>query len=145
MINGFKKTIFKASRIGISLLAYKAFYGNIDQANPYAVIAERNVFWLVASPPASVSPPSSAPVKVTPKLTGIVKAAGQRPRAFFACATSRVAAYFSLCEGERDLGLGLEVVNIREADEAADVVSSGNRPTVWLRDSGGQSLPRNVH
>jgi len=106
-----------------------------EGANPYAVIAERNVFHLNPPPP----PPSvedTAPKADLPviKITGIAEISG-KVRAFFVTQPKdpkEPPTYFSLAEGERE-GI-LEVVRIYAAEQKIDIVNSGKAETLTFKD-----------
>ncbi|HWD17994.1 MAG TPA: hypothetical protein VHB20_01845 [Verrucomicrobiae bacterium] len=109
-------------------------------ANPYAVISERNVFHL--NPPPPPAPPPEAPKADLPviKITGIVKIAN-RIRALFVSQPKNgkeTPTYFNLGEGERD-GI-LQVVKIYPDDQKVDVINSGTPATLTVKED---SLAKN--
>jgi hypothetical protein len=111
-----------------------------EAANPYAVIAERNVFHL--NPPPPPPEPDEKPKEDLPviKITGIVKI-GNKTRALFVTQPKNnkdAPTYFNLAEGERD-GI-LEVVKINAEDQKVDVINSGKPATLTVKDD---SLEKN--
>jgi hypothetical protein len=111
-----------------------------DANNPYAIIAERNVFHLNPPPPPPASeeaPKADLPVI---KITGIVKI-GDKIRALFVTQpknTKDAPTYFNLSEGERD-GI-LEVVKIHVEDQTVEIINSGTPATLSVKDD---SLAKN--
>lgn len=105
-----------------------------DPEHPYAIITNRNVFQLTEPPkPVEPSPELTVP---TIKMTGLVKMSGQPTHALFVSAPKdpkEQIVYFNLAEGERQDAL--EVVKILENEEAAEVINSGTKMTIKLKDS----------
>ena len=69
------------------------------------------------------------------KLTGLMRFAGERPRALFASVGKdpKSTEYFNLSEGEHSGRM--ELVKVLEDQEGAEVILSGIKMTVWLKDS----------
>jgi hypothetical protein len=104
-----------------------------DGQNPYGVITDRNVFRLT-EPPAPAPPPPDVNLPVI-KMTGLVKATGEAPRALFMSVPKdpkEATAFFNLGEGERQDRL--EVIKINEAEESAEVINAGTRTTLSLKE-----------
>jgi hypothetical protein len=104
-----------------------------DASNPYSVISERNVFHLNPPPP----PPEPEKPKVdlpVIKLSGFFKV-GAKTRALFSSVSKNKEEgwiYYNLAEGEKD-GI-LEVVKIDEAEGKVDILNSGTRATLTLKE-----------
>jgi hypothetical protein len=106
-----------------------------DEANPYSIISERNVFHLNPPPPPP-NPDDDKPKEDLPviKITGIVDLGG-KTRALFVSQPKNgkdAPTYFNLAEGERE-GI-LEVVKIDSADQKVDVINSGKPSTLTMKD-----------
>lgn len=105
-----------------------------DEANPYAIISERNVFHL--NPPPPPAPPPEAPKADLPviKITGIVKI-GDQLRALFVSEPKDkkdTPTFYNLAEGEKQ-GI-LEVVKIDQMGEKVDVINSGTKATLTMKE-----------
>lgn len=105
----------------------------MDPSNPYAVIVDRNVFHLNPIPvePVAETPKADLPVI---KLSGFLKI-GTDTRALFSSVPKDKKdspTYYNLAEGEKD-GI-LEVVKIHEAKGEVDIVNSGTKATLSLKD-----------
>jgi hypothetical protein len=102
----------------------------VGDANPYAVISDRNVFRLNPPPPPPPPPevkPSDLPQY---KLTGIIKV-GEVTRVLFALApkdAKEQTTYLNLAAGERQGQL--ELVKINKEKEEVDVINSGTPMTL---------------
>lgn len=104
-----------------------------DASNPYSVISERNVFHLNPPPPPPEPEKTKADLPVI-KLSGFFKV-GARTRALFSSMPKKKEdrwTYYNLAEGEKE-GV-LEVVKIDEADGKVDIMNSGTRATLTLKD-----------
>jgi hypothetical protein len=105
----------------------------VDEANPYTVISERNVFHLrpLPPPPALVFPKTELP---DIKLSGFLKI-GKSTHALFACISKdkkKEPIYYDLSEGQKD-GI-LEVLQIREDAGEVDILNSGTPATLTLKN-----------
>lgn len=101
--------------------------------NPYAVISERNVFHLnpIPPPPAPEAPKADLPVI---KLSGFFKI-GTKTRALFSSLPKKKEeawTFYNLAEGEKE-GI-LEVLKIDEAEGKVEVLNTGTRVTLTLKD-----------
>ena len=105
-------------------------------ANPYAVISDRNVFHL--NPPPIIAPPEEKPVEV-PKVyfSGFLKM-GNTTRVLFSMpATAKdpkaVTKYFSLAPGERDDPL--ELVKMDPDKGEVEIINTGRAMTLTLKSN----------
>src|SRR5208337_401721 len=125
--------------LGCVLLAGPALVSALSQdaSNPYSIISERNVFHLNPPPP----PPEPEKPKLdlpVIKLSGFFKV-GHKTRALFSSAPGKKEdgwTYYNLAEGEKD-GV-LEVLKIEESDGKVEILNSGTRATLSLKED---SLP----
>ena len=104
-----------------------------DDADPYAVISERNVFHLNPIPPPP--PPPEAPKADLPviKLSGFLKI-GKTTHALFSSTPKdkkEEPMYFNLADGEKE-GI-LEVVKIHEDKGEVEIINSGTPLTLSLK------------
>jgi hypothetical protein len=124
-------------------LLFPAFWGSAaaagdaanpeDPANPYFVIAERNVFHLVPIPPP---PEPEKPKEDLPviQISGFVKI-GKSTKALFTSAPKdkkEGPTYYSLAEGETQ-GF-LELVRIHPDKGEVEIVNSGVKMTLSLKE-----------
>jgi hypothetical protein len=122
------------------LTAGKSIVFGADDANPYAVISERNVFRLNPPPPPPAPEEAPPPEKSTIKITGIVKMNGT-VRALFVSQPKdpkETPTYFNLAEGERE-GI-LEVVHIHPEEQKIEILNAGKPETLSIKDD---SLAKN--
>ncbi|HEX3989105.1 MAG TPA: hypothetical protein VHZ30_06715 [Verrucomicrobiae bacterium] len=104
----------------------------VDDANPYTIISERNVFHLKPIPP----PPALELPKVELpdiKLSGFLKI-GKSTHVLFACISKdkkKEPIYYDLSEGQKD-GI-VEVLKIREEKGEVDILNSGMPATLTLK------------
>jgi hypothetical protein len=106
-----------------------------DRSNPYGMIVERNIFHLNPEPPPP-EPDVEKPDLPVIKISGFVKV-GSRTRALFARVPKGPKdswSYFNLAEGERD-GI-LELVKISPDEKEAEVINSGTRMMLTVKDDG---------
>ncbi len=105
-----------------------------DAANPYSIIAERNVFHLNPPPPPAPPPePTKADLPII-KITGIVRI-GNQVRALFVEESKdkkETPTYYNLAAGERQ-GI-LEVVKIDPEGQKVDVINSGKAATLTVKE-----------
>lgn len=114
-------------------------------ANPYAVITERNIFHLTDPP---VPPPPEKPKVELPvvKITGFVNI-GNVSKAMFVSQPKdkkEDPTYYSLAEGEKgsDGTHEFEVVKIHPLEDAVDVINDGTPVTLTVKDDSlGPSGP----
>ena len=105
-----------------------------DASNPYSIIAERNVFHLNPPPPPAPPPDTTKADLPVIKITGIVRI-GDQTRALFVSEPKDKKdnpTYFNLAEGERQ-GI-LEVVKIDPVGQKVEVINSGARATLTIKD-----------
>jgi len=106
-------------------------------SNPYAAIIARNVFRLQPPPPPP-TPTNNDPTNIASslKLTGFIKIEGLPLRAMFVNTPKDPkieSTYYSLCEGEREGPLS--ILKLNEEKEFAEVMNSGEKLVIWLKDS----------
>ena len=108
-----------------------------DNANPYAVITERNIFHLTTPPP----PPEPEKPKVdlpVVKITGFVNIGNVSKVLFVSQAKDKKEepTYYSLAEGEKagDGTHQFELVKIHPLEDAVDVINDGSPVTLTVKD-----------
>ena len=146
----------KTNLRAMAILGAAIFAGVVraDQANPYTVISERNVFHL-NPPPAPPAKDEAAPPPQVAKLTlsGFAQSAGNW-KAFLAATTDNpdphgqaVTTYLALSEGEKQsVWVGdkqgvVQLVRIHVDSEKADVVNCGTPVTLSFKDNGLNAAP----
>jgi hypothetical protein len=112
-----------------------------ENANPYSVISERNVFHLNPIPPPA--PPAETPKADLPeiKLSGFLKI-GKSTHALFSSRPKdkkEAPIYYDLVDGEKE-GI-LEVVKIHEDKGEVEIVNSGTPVTLSLKNDAIKESP----
>jgi len=108
-----------------------------DNSNPYAIIAERNIFHLnpIPPPPEPEKPKLDLPVI---KITGIIKIGNQTKAMFMSQPKDKKEenAYYTLAEGEKGShGKDeLELVKIHPSEDGVDVLNDGVPVTLSMKD-----------
>jgi len=121
-------------------------------ANPYSVITERNPFRLnpPPPPPEPSKPPSPAlPVVI---LSGFMRT-GNQWKVLLSVKTEnpdphgqRITSYLALAEGDKqEVGIGdkkgtVELVEIHADQEKVEILNSGERNTLSMKDNGFENL-----
>jgi len=131
-----------ASWLACLLLAGKTFAANLtvpdspeDASNPYSVISQRNVFHLnpIPPPPAPEAPKPDLPVI---KLSGFFTL-GSTVRACFSSVPKdkkQEPANYTLTDGEKSSDNLLEVLRIHQDTGEVEILNSGTRMTLSLKD-----------
>ena len=108
-----------------------------DDANPYSVIVERNIFHLNPPPPPPKPEEPKVEVPVV-KITGFINIGNISKVLFVSQPKDKKEdpSYYSLAEGEKS-GDGkhqFELVKIHPAQDAVDVINDGVAATLTVKD-----------
>jgi len=122
-----------------------------DDANPYSVIAKRNVFGLNPPPPAPEPDKGPPPVLPVVHLSGFMRK-GDQWKALLAVEVENpdphghpLSCYLTLAEGDKkSVGSGakhaaVELVRAYAEQEKVDIINSGTAMTLSVKENGTES------
>jgi hypothetical protein len=106
-----------------------------EDANPYAVISDKNVFHLNPPPPPPSTETAKPPDLQKVMLSGFQKV-GNRMKVYLAIPAKdpKDTAYLALQAGEKERDV--EIVNIRADKEEVDILNTGTPMTLTVKSNG---------
>jgi hypothetical protein len=124
-----------AALAGLAGALTAAGHDPADEANPYAVIWDRNIFRLNPEPPPPPPPPPKPPDLPKVMLTGFV-GKGSSTKILLAILpkdTKEATYYACLVPGQMEHGV--QLVNIRLDKQEVDILNSGTRETLSVESN----------
>jgi hypothetical protein len=118
------------------MMAATAAATTSEDANPYGVISEKNVFRLNPPPPAAPAEVAKPPDIPKVMLSGFQKV-GDRMKVYLAIPAKDAkdtTAYLALQAGEKERDV--EVIKIREDKQEVDILNTGTLMTLTIKSNG---------
>jgi hypothetical protein len=137
-VNSTVKRGWLVGALAAAMLVSSAAYAETSgaDANPYAIISDRNVFHLNPEPIHDDAPPPKPPDLPKVLLSGFQKV-GERLKVYLAIPSKdpkETTAYLALQVGEKENDV--EIVKVREEKGEVDILNTGTPMTLTLASNG---------